>query len=210
MYLSQFLLGIVIGVSASIPLGPVGVLCVQRTLNNDFKTGFVSGLGAATADTIFAVVAMFFVTMVTSFIDEHMSLCSAVGGLILAYVGMHIYRTRKKVVVRRNRNGKRRMYRDYLSILVITLTNPAFIVVFMTLFASFGVENNGGIVSPLLTILGVATGCSIWWFVLTFTVNLLRRKFRPRHLLYINMVAGAVIFALGTIAVLTTIYNLIF
>ncbi len=207
MYLSQLILGILVGITASIPLGPVGVLCVQRTLNNDLRTGFVSGLGAATADTIFAIVAMFFLSMVTSLIESHMTIFTIVGGTVLSVVGAQIYSSRKKVIIRRRTKNERSLVKDYGSVLLLTLTNPAFILVFVTLFATFGIKNSGGILSPLITIFGVALGCSIWWFSLTFTVNLLRKRFRPRHLLYLNMTAGIAILLLGASAVVGAIIN---
>lgn len=210
MDLSQFLLGVVVGVTASIPLGPIGVLCVQRTLNNNFKTGFISGLGAATADTIFSIVAMFFLSIVMSFIESQMLLFSLIGGCVMTCIGLYIYTNRKKVIIRRNRKSDRNIFRDYLSVLLLTLTNPAFILVFVTLFATFGVDKHGdAFPGSLLTIVGVTTGCSLWWFTLTFTVNLLRRKFRPRHLLYINITAGIIISLLGVSAIVGAIYSYI-
>ena len=183
--------GIVIGLVASIPLGPIGVMCIQRTLSKSHRSGFISGLGAATADSLFATVALFSLTVVMSFIENYI-------------VGMAIFLKNPAVQIRRNRAGKGSLWSDYLSLFFITLANPAFILIFVALFAAWGISYDGiGFTDGMIMILGVLGGASLWWFTLTFCVSLLRKKFRPRHLLWINRVTGAVIVVLGAMAILS-------
>ena len=187
--------GFVIGLIASIPLGPIGVMCIQRTLSKNHRSGFVSGLGAATADSIFATIALFSLTVVMSFIENYIAILKALGGISVIIVGMTIFLKNPAVQIRRNRAGKGSLWSDYLSVFFITLTNPAFILIFVALFAAWGISYDG--------ILGVLSGASLWWFTLTFCVNLLRKRFRPRHLLWINRLTGAVIVVLGAVAILS-------
>ena len=107
--------------------------------------------------------------------------------------------------IRRNRAGKgSNLWSDYLSVLLITLANPAYILIFVALFAALGVNHEGiPYANGLLMILGVLCGTSLWWFLLTFCISFLRRKFRPRHLLWMNRISGSVIVMLGAAAILS-------
>ena len=192
--------GFVIGLIASIPLGPIGVMCIQRTLSKNHRSGFVSGLGAATADSIFATIALFSLTVVMSFIENYIAILKALGGISVIIVGMTIFLKNPAVQIRRNRAGKGSLWSDYLSVFFITLTNPAFILIFV----AWGISYDGiGFFDGMVMILGVLSGASLWWFTLTFCVNLLRKRFRPRHLLWINRLTGAVIVVLGAVAILS-------
>ncbi len=208
MWLSIFARGILIGLMASIPLGPIGVLCIQRTLSRNHKAGFVSGLGAASADTIFSAIAFFSLAVVMSFIENNITLIKVIGGLCVMIVGVNIFLSNPAVQIRRNRAGKTNLWQDYISVFFITLANPAFILIFVALFAAFGVSiHTIGMFKGALMIGGVFIGAATWWFLLTFMVSLLRRKFRPRHLLWINRISGTVIVLLGAAAVLLMFVN---
>ncbi|MDE6482555.1 MAG: LysE family translocator [Rikenellaceae bacterium] len=200
-----FIKGIVMGLMGSIPLGPIGVLCIQRTLSGRFRSGFASGLGAATADTIFATVALFFYSLVMSFIESRMTLLTVIGGIIIIAIGVSLFVRKTKVHIRRNRVGGKKIFKDYISTFLLTLTNPAYILVFIALFSSVGIARDGSmsVAGGVLTLLGVAAGACSWWFVLTFAVDKLRRRFRPRHLVILNKAAGVLIFVLGVIAVIS-------
>ena len=165
-------------------------MCIQRTLSKSHRSGFISGLGAATADSLFATVALFSLTVVMSF------------NVII--VGMAIFLIYPAVQIRRNRAGKGSLWSDYLSLFFITLANPAFILIFVALFAAWGISYDGiGFTDGMIMILGVLGGASLWWFTLTVCVRLLRKKFRPRQLLWINRVTGAVIVVRGAVAILS-------
>ena len=205
-FTSSLISGIIVGFLASIPLGPIGVLCIQRTISKNQKAGFISGLGAATADSIFASVALFSLSIILGFIESHRIIITAVGGLCIIGVGINIFFKNPVVQIRRNRSGRTNLWQDFLSIFLLTLTNPVFILVFIAFFASFGIstaEFNVG--SGLSVILGVFLGSAGWWFLLTFVVSLFRHRFRPRHLLWINRIAGSLIILLG-IAALASIF----
>lgn len=208
-WLMFFFKGILIGFVASIPLGPVGVICVQRALCKNQRAGFISGLGAASADTVFATVAAFFLSIVMAFIQRYTIILKVIGGICVIIVGMSIFLKNPVVQIRKNRANKGSLWSDYLSVFFITLTNPAFILMFIALFASFGISIDGGPVfmgTGLIT--GVFIGGALWWLTLTSAISLLRKKFRPRHMLYLNRISGALIVLLGIIAILSIFTNI--
>jgi threonine/homoserine/homoserine lactone efflux protein len=203
MWLTALLIpGIAIGFMASVPLGPTGVLCIQRTLSKNQKAGLVSGLGAALSDVIFASAAFFSLSVVVSFIEAHMLTIRIVGGACVVAVGISIFFKNPVVQIRRNRSGGNRLWQDFVSMFLITLANPTFILIFIALFAAAGISSAElSILDGLTAILGVFIGGAAWWFMLTFVVNLFRTRFRPRHLLWINRIAGAVIVVLGMVVI---------
>ena len=210
-WLSFLVKGILIGFVASIPLGPVGVICVQRTLCKNRRSGFFSGLGAATADTVFATIAAFFLSMVLAFVQRHIDILKVVGGICVIIVGVNIFLKNPVVQIRRNRANKGSLWSDYLSVFLITLTNPAFILMFMALFASFGISGPAGGLPYFQgagLIGGVLLGGALWWFVLTLGIGFLRKWFRPRHMLYLNRISGALIVVLGAAAIISLVADI--
>lgn len=207
-WLELLLRGIVIGLTASVPLGPIGVLCIQRTLSKSHRSGFVSGLGSASADMVFASIALFSLSVVLSFIESHTTLIKAIGGICVTLVGMKIFFTNPAVQIRRNRAGHSNLWQDFLSLFIVTIANPAFILIFVALFAAMGLSAADlGMARSLILIGGVFCGASLWWFVLTSGVSLIRKKFRPRHMLWINRVSGVVIVILGVAMVVLIFVN---
>lgn len=203
-----FLQGLLVGFLASVPLGPIGVICVQRTLSGTHKSGFFSGIGAATADTIFAALAVFSLSFLTDFMDAHKVWFTAIGGILIIVLGFSIFYKRVKRPSQR-RQTKSSLLSDYLSILFLTLTNPAYILVFITLFAALGISSEGHSTAVnVLLIFGVLLGAACWWFTLTYAVSMLRRRFRLRHLWWINKITGSVIILFGILLVLSIVVNL--
>lgn len=216
MTLEFLVRGLIVGLIASITLGPVGVMCIQRTLSKNRKSGLLSGLGAATADTLFATVAFFFIALVNSFIEEHMNIITLIGGGCVAFVGTRIYMTNPVVQIRRNRAGKTNLWQDFISTFLLTLTNPAFILWLMVIFTAFNLQYDPSapdrptrVASGILMISGFFGGACLWWYTLTWGVNKLRRRFRPRHLLWLNRITGVIIAILGASAVISTAIKMI-
>ncbi|MCD8073347.1 MAG: LysE family translocator, partial [Alistipes sp.] len=147
-------------------------------------------------------------TFVLSFIQENMTLIKVVGGLCVMLVGVYIFQLNPVVQIRRNRAGRTNIWQDFISLFFVTLANPAFILIFIALFATFGFsEATLGMGKGLLMIAGVFCGAGSWWFALTFVVNIFRKRFRPRHLLWINRISGALIVLLGAATVLLMFVN---
>lgn len=208
MWLDIFLRGILIGLVVSMfSIGPVGVLCIQRTLSKGQQSGFFSGVGAAAADTIYAMIAFFALAFVQEFIETNMVWFKILGGLCVVGVGLYIFLQNPVVQIRRNRSGKVSLWRDFLSIFLFTIANPAVTFVFVGLFAMFGISNDAGDINGVAMLVGVLAGAMGWWFLFTFVLNIFRKRFRPRYLLWINRIAGAFIILLGAITLLSSILN---
>jgi threonine/homoserine/homoserine lactone efflux protein len=203
--------GILIGLLASIPLGPIGVICIQRTINKSRLSGFFSGLGAATADTIFAAIAGFSLTFILNFIEEKQKILEAIGGLIVILLGIKTFYTNPVNQLRRHKKNPSKLIEDFISVLLLTITNPLAIFLFVGMFATLGLAYNGeNIGLSLITLAGVFLGGTLWWFTLSSLVNLFRKRFRLKQLWWINKIAGAVIFILGVLAIVNVARVLIF
>ena len=136
--------GICVGVAASITVGPVAVLCIQRTLSKSRRSGIVSGIGVACADTFMAMAALFFYSMLQTQIEQYNTLLRVIGGIFVVIVGVFIFAQNPVPQIRRNRAGKgHNLWGDYLSVFFLTLTNPAYILIFVALFAALGISHEG-------------------------------------------------------------------
>lgn len=193
--------GLVIGISASIPLGPIGVLVVQRTLNKGHLSGFVSGLGAALSDTIYAVIAGFSLSFIVGFIESQLLWIQIIGALILISLGLKIYTTNPAIQLRRQKRKSTSLIQDFFSTFALTVANPLAVFLFMAFFAGFrvvGKENTP--IDNLLLISGVMVGAASWWLILSSLVNLFRSKINLRRLFWINKIAGSTIIVLVIVA----------
>jgi len=195
--------GVIVGLLASIPLGPIGVICIQRTVNKGKLSGFLSGLGAASADTFFAAIAGFSLTFVISYIEQRQIIFQAIGGVIVFLLGIKIFYTNPVRQLRRHKRKQNNLVEDYFSVLAVTITNPLAVFLFIALFASLGVvTDSSNWTHSLITTSGVFLGAALWWYILTSLVNAFRTKFRLKQLWWINKVSGAAIFTLGAIAII--------
>lgn len=199
----QFLIrGMVFGLSIAAPVGPMGVLCIRRTLANGRLTGFVSGLGVATADASYGAVAAFGLTFISTFLVNQQIWLRLIGGIFLCYLG--ITTLRAKPAERAATAGGRGLGGMYLSTFLLTLTNPLTILSFAAIFAGIGVGNiNGAYGSAALLVLGVFAGSALWWFFLSSMTGLVRTKLTAAHLVWVNRISGGVILAFGIIALVS-------
>ena len=193
--------GLIVGFLASVPLGPVGVLCIQRTINKGRISGIFSGMGAATVDAFFALVAAFGLTFIINFIEEQQFYIQLIGGAVLIFLGIRIFKANPIKQIRRQRKKKNKLVEDYISVLLLTLSNPLAVFLFVAAFAGIGIVGpNDGILKSWLIVLGVFGGAMIWWFTLTFLINVFRKKFRLKQLWWINKIAGLIIIVFGIAA----------
>jgi len=196
MFFTLLIKGILIGFLVSIPLGPIGVLVIQRTVNKSRTAGLLSGLGAALSDTIYAIIAGFSLTFVIDFIRENEILFQTVGALVLLALGIHIFFKNPVTDLRRNRLRGNTHFQDIISSFLVTVSNPLTVFVFLAVFTSSGVAIS--LEQPyhsFFVILGIFTGAFIWWFSLSGIVSLFRHKINLRILWWINKTAGAIIVA---------------
>lgn len=202
--------GIIIGLAATVPLGPIGVICIQRSINKGRISGFISGLGAATSDTIFATIAGFSLAFIINFIDAHRLIIEFVGGIIIIILGVKTFYNNPVSQLRRHKKKKNKLLEDYVSTLLLTATNPLIIFYFLALFAAGDIVDTSEMSRAFITVAGVFFGGVIWWYVLTTLVSSFRHKFRLKHLWWINKIAGALIIALGLFAVIRVAYGVLF
>ena len=204
MFLTLIAKGILIGLLVSIPLGPIGVLVIQRTVNKSRMAGLLSGMGAALSDTLYAIIAGFSLTFIIDFIRENEILFQTIGALVVLILGIHIFFKNPVTDLRRNRLRGNTHIQDIISSFLVTVSNPLTVFVFLAVFTSSGVAIN--LEQPyhsFFVILGVFLGASIWWFSLSGIVSLFRHKINLRILWWINKTAGAIIilFVLVTILI---------
>ncbi len=197
--LLALLKGILVGICASIPLGPVGVICVQQTVNRGQRAGFASGYGAALADTLFASVAFLSLAVVLDFIEAHRQIIQVFGGALLIVLGVLTFVRNAVKQFRKDRAAKKKNYaQDFVYVFLLTLTNPLTIFIFLTLFAAFGIHDSGsGLWILIPTLIGVHLGAAAWWFLLTYTVSRFQSFFRLRQVWWFNKIAGLLIVLLG-------------
>ncbi len=202
--------GFIVGLGASIPLGPLGVLCVQKTLGSGRNSGFITGLGASVSDTFYAAISLLGLAFVQKLIDENMDWVMFIGGLIIMYIGVKIYLTNPiKQIKQKNKNKKH--VEDFFEALFMTITNPGAIFLILGLFAAVGI-NVGESVSKsalIATLWGVFAGSAAWWFALSTTINVFRKRFRIKQLMMINKISGIVIFVLGLISMFNGVFELV-
>lgn len=210
MAITLLIKGIIIGLAATIPLGPIGVICIQRSINKGRLSGFVSGLGAATSDTIFATIAGFSLAYIINFIDTHRLIIEFVGGIIIILLGVKTFYTNPATQLRRHKKRKNKLFEDYFSTLLLTATNPLIIFYFLALFAAGNIVESGNVAQTYITVAGVFVGGVLWWYVLTTLVSSLRNRFRLKHLWWINKIAGGLIILLGAVAIVNVIRRLWF
>jgi len=204
--LELILSGIKWGILVSIPMGPIGVLCVQRTLNNGRLAGFISGLGAAFADTFFATIAGLGLSFIINFFEKQQVYLLISGGMLLIGLGIKIFIT-DTIEQFRQKQKKRSIAADFISVFFLTLSNPLTILFFGVVFAGLDLidkENTNSIYSVLL---GIFSGALLWWFTLSSVVSLLKNRFRLRWLWWFNKIAGIIIVVFGIVVSISVFYN---
>jgi threonine/homoserine/homoserine lactone efflux protein len=204
MDLFFFIKGIIIGILASIPLGPVGVVCIQRTLNKGRASGFFSGLGAAGADTLFALIAVLGLSFIINFVEEHQFYFKILGGLFMIFLGYKVFNTNPVTQIRKQRRNQNNLFEDFISVFLLTLTNPIAVFIFIAVFASLGIltEELNYYIAFYITS-GISAGAAIYWFSLSSLVNAFRKKFRLKSLWWINKLSGISILLFGVAALIS-------
>src|SRR5260370_27989430 len=178
------------------------ILCMQRTLYKGQIYGMVSGLGIATADAVYGSIAGYGLTLITNFLVNQQGWVRLIGGLFLIYLGLKTVITKPaERAVTAKANG---YFGAYASTLLLTLTNPLTILSFAAIFAGIGVGGaNKSSVSASTVVLGVFTGSTLWWCILTSGISLLRRKFTPQSVLCIHRISRIILILLWAFALIS-------
>ena len=194
--LSLLIRGFIIGISIAAPVGPIGVLCIRRTLTEGKLKGFLSGMGAASADMLYGAVAAFGLTMVTNLLVDNVLWLRILGGCFLLYLGIKTFI--EKPAQRSAQTDQSGYFGAYISTFFLTLTNPMTIFSFAAIFAGtmIGAQTN----SPIMIVAGVFAGSATWWLCLSFGVGLIRERLDHNFMVLINRVSGLIIIAFGVAA----------
>ncbi len=198
--------GILIGLVVAAPIGPVNLICIRRTFAYGQLNGFISGLGAALGDGVFAVVTAFGLTAIARLIEGYSIPLKLAGGLMLLGFGLYIFNT--DVTQWRDQEGSpdregrsSSLWHAILSTFALTLTNPATLFGFAALFAGFGslARESATFLDAAVTVAGVIAGSTIWWFTLTSVVGIFHRHIDPDVMSNINHAFGIAVTAFGVI-----------
>jgi len=201
--LNLFLKGFVIGMIIAVPVGPIGLLCVNRTLSKGPLYGLVSGLGVATADAVSGGVVALGLTFVSSFLIAKMIWLRLIGGIFLCYLGVKIFATEPKpqsMIDKENKN----LLAAYASTFLLTFSNPLTLLSFVAIYAGWGVEDlsTHRLLAAILT-LGIFCGSASWWVALSGGMPVLRVMFTHDGLRWVHRISGAIIAGFGFIVLLS-------
>ncbi|RLD64186.1 MAG: lysine transporter LysE [Bacteroidetes bacterium] len=196
--------GIIVGIAVSAPMGPIGVLCVQKTVNKGKALGFYSGLGAATADTFYAIITAFGLTYITNFLLRHQLYFEVIGISVLLVLGLKMFFSNpvKQFKANKRQKRKRGVFSDYISTFFLTISNPLTIIFYGTAYAALGLIGDTDEGSSYFLIAGIFSGATLWWYVLTTVVNLYRHKFKLKIIWNINRISGIAIITLSCFAII--------
>ncbi len=203
--------GILIGLVASAPMGPVGVLCIQRTLNKGRWYGLITGIGACVSDIIYALITGFGMSFVMDFVgNEHNRFVLQLSGsVVLLLFGVYCYRSNPtKNMHQSSKNQKGTLAHNGITAFLVTLSNPLIIFLFIFLFAQFAFVVNDRPFEMTIGYISIILGAMLWWFGLTWLIDKVRGKFDNYGIVLINRVVGCIVVIFSVIMLLGTVFNL--
>ena len=200
MSLSLLWEGFVIGIAVSVPLGPLGMLCIKRTVNKNWKSGFLSGLGIATSDAIYAIVAGFSLTIIINFIRSYEIYFKILGASMVVLLGLYIFISNPAKEMQKFRQKGTSYMQDFLTAFFLTLSNPLSVFIFIAIFTSYSlVLQLSQLFEALLIVGGIFAGGAFWWFILTGLAYLFKHKLTISTLWWANKIIGlsVILIAIG-------------
>jgi threonine/homoserine/homoserine lactone efflux protein len=208
--LELVLKGLFVGVIASAPTGPVGVLCIQRTLRKGMKYGLVTGLGAALSDLFYALITGFGMTFVTDFVQTPANrfIMQLIGSAMLLLFGLYMFRSDPRKAIRPASTEKGTLFHNFITAFLITLSNPLIIFLFVALFARFALFVSNDPFSLIVGYLSMVAGAMLWWFGLSYVINKVRNNFSIRYIRILNMTIGGIIIFASLVGFTFTIFGL--
>jgi len=197
--------GLLIGFSIAAPLGPIGVLCIKRTLAEGRASGFSCGLGAASADAVYGSVAALGLISTSSFLVDYQPWLRLVGGVFLLYLGSKTFLQRRTKRKTKKDGSSSVLAGAYATTFFLTITNPLTILSFAAIFAGMGVAETSADYAAATLVAGVFSGSGLWWLFLSGGVSLFRSKLRIGTLRWVNRASGTIILGFGVIALLNVL-----
>ena len=198
--------GFIIGVVVSAPLGPVGVLCIQRTLNKGRWYGFVTGLGASLSDIAYALITGYGMSFVFDYVNKNIFYLQLFGSILLLAFGLYTLRSNPVQSIRPVSTNRGSYFHNFITAFVVTLSNPLIILLFIGLFARLAFVSEGVLVFEAVSgYLAIALGALTWWFGITYFVNKVRKQFNLRGIWVLNRVIGSVVMLVSLGALILTL-----
>jgi threonine/homoserine/homoserine lactone efflux protein len=195
--------GILIGLSVAIPVGPIGVLTIKRSLTDGRAAGLATGMGAAAADALYGSIAAFGMTAVSEFLISHEIILKSIGGLFLLYLGIKFFTSKPPADNTAESNG---VLYNFASTFLLTVLSPATIFAFLAVFAAAGLASEGAdFTSASLMVLGVFAGSACWWLFLSWFVSRFRSAIGPVGLMWVNRVSGIITGGFGLYTIVQAI-----
>ncbi len=193
MLLGFLLKGMLVGLVIAVPAGPVGVLCIRRTLLNGRLVGFISGVGAATADAMFGIIAGFGLTFISDTLLGYQDWLRIAGAAYLLYIGVTaLYSDPPTQSV--EPKDPDTLVADFISTFALTITNPVTILAFLAIFAGIGFAGEEATLGrAAIMVLGVWLGSLLWWAGLSTGAGVLRLSFQRHHLVWVNRGSGGIL-----------------
>ena len=206
----EILKAFIIGICASVPIGPVAILVLQKTLSYGHKTGFATGLGATTVDTTYATVSIFALAFAQNLLETYETAILLIGGLIIVALGWSMAFKDPFRKLKSSDEDRDASIKDYLQAVATALSNPGAILVMFALFAFFGMntDEKGFRIFPL--ILAVAAGSMTYWFTFTHLFGKWRKAFDFKAMIWMNRIAGMVVMIIGIALLGEGAYEIIF
>jgi threonine/homoserine/homoserine lactone efflux protein len=197
MLLAFFLKGVLVGIVIAVPAGPVGVLCIRRTIFHGRMAGFMSGLGASCADAVFGIIAGFGLTVISDLLLDYQNWLRLGGAAFLLYIGVSAF-TADPLAGTQTQRDPEGLLADFASTFALTITNPITIIAFLAIFAGIGLTGPEATLSrAALLVLGVWIGSLTWWAALAFCAGMVRLSFHRHHLVWINRGSGGILVVSG-------------
>lgn len=199
----DFIKALIVGIAASIPIGPIAILIIQKTISKGFKAGFITSLGSTLVDTLFAIVAVFALAYVQEWIQGNYIPIFIGGGCIVIALGLSMTFSNPFRKSKPDKNGESAedsgiSVKDFASAVLMGLTNPGAIAVMFALMAFFGIgESQTKDWSVIPAILGIASGSALYWLGVTFLLNKCSKKFNMNTVIWINRATGGIVVLLG-------------
>lgn len=212
-FASPFLLifkGLLIGIIASAPMGPVGILCIQRTMQKGRNYGIVTGAGAALSDIIYALITGFGLSFVMDFIDKPQNIfwLKLIGSAMLFIFGIYMLRTHPREFRKRRSNNKGTLVHNFTTAFLLTLSNPLIIFLFIALFNMLTFVIPGNVVLQCVGYMSIVAGAMLWWLGLTYVINKMSNNFGLRGVLRLNRTIGSVVVVASVLYACMTLFNL--
>ncbi len=202
--------GMLIGMVASAPMGPVGILCVQRTLNKGRRYGFVTGIGAAVSDIIYAGITGFGMAFVMDFVnnDQNKFYLQIIGSVLLLAFGVYTYRSDPTKNMRQSGMQRGTIWYNMWTAFLVTFSNPLIIFLFMALFAQFAFVIPDHPFEMVIGFASIVGGALLWWYGLSWLVDKVRTIFDAQGIRIINRIIGAVVIIFSIVSLFGTVTNL--